>query len=91
MMLMNEELTFRMCCHCRHTVHMWLGDVLDHHRDIEIPGTDRFVIRRRDEPPVVVDEGDRVHGTQVLVVLLSDLARVHVVLPATLARVLSGK
>lgn len=66
----------------RHGVHVGLSDVLDHDRDIVVPRSDRLVVRGRDEPAVVVDEGDRVDGSEMLVVLLRDLVGVGVVLQA---------
>lgn len=65
-------------------MHMGLGDVLDHDRDIEVPGSYRFIIRGRDKPSVFVNEGNRVHRPQVLIVLLCDFTRVHIILQRSL-------
>ena len=64
----------------RHGVHVRLGNVLDNDGNIELPCTDRLVVRSRDESAVVVDEGDSIDRSKMLVVLLRDIARVHVVL-----------
>jgi hypothetical protein len=66
--------------HCGHRVHVWLRDVFDRDRDVEIPSANRLVIRSRDEPPILVHESDCVDRSQVLVVLLRDLSRSYVVL-----------
>ena len=63
-----------------HGVHVWLCNVLDHHGDIIVPCADRLVIRGCHEPPVLVYEGDRVDRAQMLIILLCDLSRVHIVL-----------
>lgn len=59
---------------------MWLSDVFDDYGDIVVPNADRFVIRGGNKSTVLVNEGDGVHGSQMLVVLLGDLRRIHVVL-----------
>lgn len=64
----------------RHGVHVWLGDVLDDHRNVEIPSPYRFIVRRRNEPPILINEGDAIHGTKMLVIFLGNFPRVHVVL-----------
>ena len=61
-------------------MHMRLGNILDHNRDVPVPGTDCLVIRSGDETLVVVDEGDCVHRAQMLVILLRDLPAVDVIL-----------
>ena len=66
--------------HSGHRVHVRLGDVFDRDRDVEIPSTNRLVIRSRNEPPILVHKSDSVDRPQVLVVLLRDLARPYVVL-----------
>lgn len=55
-------------------MHVRLGDVLDDDGDIKIPGSDGLVIGSRDEASVLVHECNRVDGSKVLVVLLSDLS-----------------
>jgi hypothetical protein len=59
---------------------MWLSDVLDDNRYVKVPCSYGFVIRCGHETPVLVNEGDGINGAQVLIVLLSDLACVHVIL-----------
>lgn len=74
--------TRRVQSDSRHRVHMGFCDVLDHDWDIVVPRSDGFIVRRRDETSIFVDERNRVDGTQVLVVFLGDLSRVHVILVA---------
>jgi hypothetical protein len=69
-----------MNCHCGHRVHVWLGDVFNRDRDVEIPGANGLVIRSRYEPPILVHKSDSVHRTQVLIILLRDVACPYVVL-----------
>lgn len=64
----------------RHGVHVWLGDVFDDNGDVVVPNADRLVIRSGNKSTILVDECNGVHGSQMLVVLLGDLRRVHVVL-----------
>ena len=66
--------------HCGHRVHIRLGDVFDGDRNVEIPGPNGFVIRRGDEPPILIHEGDCVDRPQMLIVLLRDLSCPYVVL-----------
>lgn len=61
-------------------MHVGLGNVFDHHRNIEIPSSNRLIVRCCDEPPVLIDERDRVYGSKMLVILLSYVTRVDVVL-----------
>lgn len=61
-------------------MHVWLGDILDHYRDIIVPCTNRLVVTRRHEPSVLINEGNGIDGTQVLVVFLHNLARAEIVL-----------
>ena len=75
-----RELTTWMNRDCGHRVHVRLCDILDDNRDVEVPGSDGLVIGCRDETPVLIDEGNRVHRTKVLVVFLRNLPRIHVVL-----------
>ena len=55
-------------------------DILDHNGDVIIPGTNGLVVRGRDKASVLVDESDSVDRTQVLIILLGNLPRVHVIL-----------
>lgn len=64
-------------------MHVRLGNVLDHHRYVVVPCPDRFVVRRSNKSSILIDKRDRVDWPQVLVVLLCNLARIHVVLAAT--------
>jgi len=64
-------------------MHVRLGNVLDDDRNVEVPRSDSFIIGGRHESTILVDEGDRVDRSQVLVILLSDFSRVHVVLQRT--------
>ena len=63
-----------------HRVHVWFCDIFDHDWDVKVPCTYGLVIGRRHEPPVVINEGDSVHRTEMLVVFLGNLARVHIIL-----------
>jgi hypothetical protein len=66
--------------HSGHRVHIWLGDVFDRDRDVEIPSANSLVIRSCNKPPILVHESDGVDRPQVLIVLLRDLACPYVVL-----------
>ena len=77
---MDVVRTARMEGHGWHRVHVWLCNVLDHDRDVEVPCTDGLVVGGRYEPSVFIHERDCIHGTQMLIILLCDLARVDVVL-----------
>jgi hypothetical protein len=74
------ERTLGVDTDSRHRVHGRLRDVLDHDGNVVVPNSDRLVVRRGDESTVVVDKVDRVDGSEVLVVLLRDVARGHIVL-----------
>ena len=63
---------------------MRFGDVLDYDGDVEVPCSDRFVVGRRDETAVLVDEGDGVYRPEMLIVLLRDFAGVKIVLQASM-------
>ena len=76
----ETRLTVRVKSNGRHGVHVWFGDVLDNDGDIVVPSSNGFIVRGRDESTVVVDEGDGVDGSEMLVVLLDDLIGVDVVL-----------
>ena len=67
----------------RHGMHVGFGNVLDHDGYIVVPRPDGFIVRGSDKAAVFVDKGDRVDGSQVLVVFLGDVARIHVVLVGT--------
>ena len=66
-------------------MHVWLCDVFDHNRDVEIPGSYCLVIRGRDKPSVFVYKRDSIHWSQMLVILLRDFSRVHVVLTESIS------
>lgn len=55
-------------------------DVLYHDRNIVIPSTDGLIVRRRDKPSVLVHKSDSIDRTQMLVILLGYLPRIHVIL-----------
>lgn len=61
-------------------MHIGLGNVLDHHRNIVIPNTNRFVVRSRNEPAVFVDKRDGVNRSQMLIIFLGYLSGIHIVL-----------
>ena len=61
-------------------MHVRLSNVLDDYGDVKVPGSDRLVIGGCNEPPILVNEGNRVDGPEVLVVFLRDFAGVHVIL-----------
>jgi hypothetical protein len=69
--------------HSGHGVHVWFSDIFDHDRDVIIPNTNCFIVRSGDKPPVLVDECDCIDRTQMLIVLLCDFSRIHVVLLST--------
>lgn len=64
----------------RHGMHVRLGDVLDDDRDIEIPSSDRLVIRSCYEPSIFVDERNRIDRAKMLVVFLSNFSGIHIIL-----------
>lgn len=61
-------------------MHVGFGNVLDDNGDVEVPSPHCLVVRCCYKAPVFVDKGDRIHGTQMLVVLLGDFRGVHVIL-----------
>ena len=61
-------------------MHVWLRNILDHNRNVEIPSADRLIVRRGHKAPVFVNECDGVDRTKMLVVFLRYFARVDVVL-----------
>ena len=61
-------------------MHVWLGDVFDDNWDVIVPTANRLVVRCRQESSVVIDESDRIDGSQMLVVCLRNLLLPHVVL-----------
>ncbi len=61
-------------------MHVRLCDVLDHHRDVPVPGTYGLVVRSRHEASVFVYECNRVDRSQVLVIFLGYLSTVNVIL-----------
>jgi hypothetical protein len=69
-----------MQCDCRHGVHIRLRDIFDHNWNVVVPSSDSFIVGCCYEPPVLVHEGDSVDRTQMLIVFLRDLPRVHVIL-----------
>lgn len=66
--------------HRRHRVHRGIRNQFDRHGNIKVPHAHRLVVARRDEATVVIDEGDGVDRSEVLIVLLGDLAGTDVVL-----------
>ena len=63
-----------------HGEHVRFGDEFDGHWDSVLPGSQRLVVGRRDEPAVLVAECDGVDGAKVVVVFLHHLAASCVVL-----------
>lgn len=61
-------------------MHVRLGDVLDHDRDIIVPCTNRLVVTRRHESSIFVNERDGVDGSKMLVVFLCDFSSAEIVL-----------
>ena len=61
-------------------MHVWLCNVLDHNRDVEVPSTDRLVIGSRHKSPVFIDKSDSVDRSQMLIILLSDLTAIDIIL-----------
>ena len=61
-------------------MHERFGDVFDDNRDVKVPCTYSLVVRRRGEPSILIDESDRIHRSQMLVIFLRDLTSVYVVL-----------
>ena len=75
-----RELTAEMDRDSGHRVHVRFCDVLDNNRDVEVPGADGLVIGGGHEPSVLVNEGDCVHWSEMLVVFLGNLAGVDIIL-----------
>jgi len=63
-----------------HGMHVGFCNVLDDDGYVIVPGADSFIVRGGDKPTIFVDKCDRIDGTQVLVVFLRDVARIHIVL-----------
>lgn len=59
---------------------MGFGNVFYYDGYIIVPCADSLVVRGGHEPSVLVDKGDGVDGSQVLVILLCDLTRVDIIL-----------
>ena len=70
-------------------MHVGLCDKLDDDRDTPLPDPHGLVVRGGHEAPVIVNEGDRVHRAEVLIVLLCDLPSVYVPLDDFLVRAAS--
>lgn len=77
----------------RHRVHTRLSDDLDRDGNVKVPHPHRFVVGRGDETPVLVNERDGVDRSKMLIILLHDLPRSHVVLCAMndVSRISSGR
>jgi hypothetical protein len=63
-----------------HRVHVRFGNVFDDDGNIVIPSTYRLVVRSGYETSILINERDRVDGSQVLIICLDDLIRTQVVL-----------
>jgi hypothetical protein len=61
----------------RHGVHGRVGEVLEVDGNVPLPNAETFVVRRRHEPTVAVHKGDRVHRTQMPVVLLKVISMIR--------------
>ena len=72
--------TLRVHTDSWHGMHSRLGNVLDHDGNVVVPDSDRLVVRGGDESSVVIYKVDGVDWAKMLIVLLRDVARVHVVL-----------
>mmetsp|Transcript_651 Transcript_651/g.2584 ORF Transcript_651/g.2584 Transcript_651/m.2584 type:complete len:499 (+) Transcript_651:196-1692(+) len=70
--LAAEELRRRVQRDDGNRVHLRFRDVLCRDGDVVFPHEHLLVVARRDEAAVVVDEGHRVDGLEVVVVLLHD-------------------
>ena len=84
--LEGAVLAARVRGRAHHGVHVRLRDELDRHGDAVLPRAQALVVRGGDEAARVVDEGDGVDGTQVVVVLLRHLPRARVELHDLLVR-----
>ena len=65
-----------------HGMHVRFSNVLDYDRYIIVPCPDRFIVRSGDKPTIFIDKRNCVDWSQVLVVFLGDVARIHIVLTA---------
>ncbi len=68
-------LTIRMKRHSRHRMHVRLSNVLDHDRDIVIPRPNTLVVGCSHETSVIVHPGNRIDGTEMLIVFLCNFFR----------------
>ena len=75
-----REPTARVKGDSGHGMHVGLGNVLDNNWNVIIPSSNRFVVGRRHESSILVDEGNGVDRSQVLVVCLDYLVRSCIVL-----------
>ena len=61
-------------------MHVRLGDVLDHNRNVVVPRADSLVVGGGYESTILIYKRDGVHWAQVLIVFLDNLPRIHVIL-----------
>jgi hypothetical protein len=80
-------LTAWVQCHGRHRMHVRFCNVLDDNGDVKVPCTDCLVIRSSNKSTIFINKSDSVDGTQMLVVLLGNLASVNVILKTLSAKV----
>jgi len=71
--LVGDVFPARMWRRTDHAVHVWFCDELDGYRYAVFPCAQGFVVGCGDEPAVLVDEGDGVYGTEMVVVFLDHL------------------
>jgi hypothetical protein len=71
---MTGERTGWMERNSRHGVHMRLCDILDYNRDIEVPCANGLVVGCGDKSAIFVNESNGIDRSQMLIILLGDLA-----------------
>lgn len=76
--LARQPLAVRRQRHRWHGMHRRIGNVFDINGDVPFPDAHRFIVGRRDEPTILVDERDRVHGAQMPIVFLNNIAASNV-------------
>ena len=62
---------------------MRFGNVFDDYWDIVVPSTYRLVVGGGNETTILIDEGNSVDRSEMLIVSLDDLVRSQIVLPVS--------
>lgn len=73
--LTGEPLAVGGGSYCRYRMHRRVGDVLDVHGNVPVPNPQGLVIGSGDKLPSPINQGHRIDGAQMPVILLADVAR----------------